>query len=92
MGIRDFPKDHTYGRRPTRIMSTGWDGNLGLNQAGAKNVRSQSEIEFGEDGAGMEDFTPAVYFDNDEQTSRDMATPPWYRGNRTPGSSTGDHS
>ena len=43
---------HTTGRRPTRIMSTGWDGNLGINQRGAKNVRSQQGPDFGEDGAG----------------------------------------
>jgi len=81
---------HSYGRRPTRVMSTGWDGNLGLNQAGAKNVRESSNIQFGDNGCGMESFEPVVYFDNDENTSRDLASPPWYRGDRTQGSSTGD--
>ena len=70
---------HSYGRRPTRIMSTGWDGNFGINQLGGKNVRTESEIIFGEDGTGDHRFEAECYYDNDENEDRQQSVPPWMR-------------
>ena len=36
------------GRRPTGVMSTGWDGNYAVNFAGKKNVREVDHIHYGE--------------------------------------------
>jgi len=65
MGKMTDLSGHTQGNRPTRIMSTGWDGNLGLNMDGGKNVRSAESISFGEEGEADHSCAASPYFDAD---------------------------
>ena len=69
---RDWKANHNQGRRPTGVMSSGWDGNVKINYEGDRNIRFVSDMEFGDDavtrtdprpGQGGEDF-PTNYDHN----------------------------